>query len=84
MYRIYIGDMDKVQRSLHERYGPVVRIAPNEVSTTEIPVMSNIYKHQRPLVKTDFVRLCIFTYLAIDADLLGSTVSGKQRGLAIT
>ncbi|KAH9882373.1 hypothetical protein J1614_000609 [Plenodomus biglobosus] len=54
MYRIYIGDMDQVQRRLHERYGPIVRIAPNEVSTTEASAIPKIYKIQRPLTKTDF------------------------------
>jgi len=54
MYRIYVGDMDKVQRRLHDRYGPILRIAPNEVSTTELSAIPKIYKHQRPLTKTDF------------------------------
>jgi hypothetical protein len=54
MYRIYVGDMHIVQRHLHEKYGPVVRIAPNEVSTTELSAIPKIYKNQRPLTKTDF------------------------------
>lgn len=57
MYRIYIGDMHTVQRSLHEQFGPIVRIAPNEVSTAELAAIPKIYKHQRPLTKTDFCRL---------------------------
>ena len=56
MYRIYVGDMHHVQRALHEKYGPVVRIAPNEVSTAELSAIPKIYKHQKPLTKTDFVR----------------------------
>ena len=56
MYRIYVGDMHHVQRKLHEKYGPVVRIAPNEVSTAELAALPKIYKHQKPLTKTDFVR----------------------------
>ncbi|KAF2851926.1 cytochrome P450 [Plenodomus tracheiphilus IPT5] len=54
MYRIYVGDMHEVQRRLHKRYGPVVRIAPNEVSTTDVSAIPKIYKVQRPLAKTDF------------------------------
>jgi hypothetical protein len=54
MYRIYAGDMHTVQRSLHERYGPIVRIAPNEVSTAEVSAIPKIYKNQQPLTKTDF------------------------------
>ena len=54
MYRIYIGDMDVVQRQLHATYGPIIRIAPNEVSTSEVSSIKQIYKIQQPLQKTDF------------------------------
>jgi hypothetical protein len=54
MYRIYAGDMDIVQRRLHEQYGPLLRIAPNEVSTVELSAIPKVYKLQRPLEKTDF------------------------------
>jgi len=54
MYRVYVGDMHIVQRRLHERYGPIVRIAPNEVSTADPSAIPKIYKHQRALTKTDF------------------------------
>lgn len=54
MYRVYVGDMHTVQRKLHEQYGPIVRIAPNEISTTEVSAIPKIYRNQRPLAKTDF------------------------------
>jgi hypothetical protein len=54
MYRIHVGDMHDVQRHLHEQYGPIVRIAPNEVSTTELSAIPKIYRNQSPLKKTDF------------------------------
>lgn len=54
LYRIYIGDMHLVQRRLHEKYGQIVRIAPNEVSTTELSAIPKIYRNQAPLTKTDF------------------------------
>lgn len=54
MYRIYVGDMEVVQRGLHEKYGPIIRIAPNEVSTSEPSAIPKIYRNQRPLTKTDF------------------------------
>jgi Leucine-rich repeat (LRR) protein len=54
MYRIYVGDMHTVQRGLHERYGPIVRIAPNEVSTSDLSALPKIYRNQAPLTKTDF------------------------------
>jgi hypothetical protein len=54
VYRIYAGDMHDVQRRLHDQYGPIIRIAPNEVSTTELSAIPKIYKTQAPLTKTDF------------------------------
>jgi hypothetical protein len=54
MYRVYVGDMHIVQRGLHERYGPIVRIAPNEISTTELGAIPKIYRIHKPLTKTDF------------------------------
>ncbi|KAL6706195.1 hypothetical protein ACN47E_005930 [Coniothyrium glycines] len=54
MYRIYAGDMHHVQRQLHEKYGPIIRIAPNEVSTTDVSAIPKIYRNQQPLTKTDF------------------------------
>jgi len=54
MYRIYVGDMEKVQRDLHKKYGVLIRIAPNEVSTAEPTAIPKIYRNQRPLTKTDF------------------------------
>ncbi|KAF2709865.1 cytochrome P450 [Pleomassaria siparia CBS 279.74] len=57
MWRIYVGDMDVVQRRLHTKYGPIVRIAPDEVSTAEPSAIPKIYRNQRPLTKTDFYPL---------------------------
>ena len=54
MYRVFVGDMHIVQRRLHERHGLVIRIAPNEVSTSNPSEIKEIYKYQAPLTKTDF------------------------------
>ncbi|KAF2023029.1 cytochrome P450 [Setomelanomma holmii] len=54
MYRVYVGDMHAVQRELHDRYGPIIRIAPNEVTTIELSAIPRIYRNQQPLKKTDF------------------------------
>jgi hypothetical protein len=54
MYHIYLGDMHTVQRLLHEKYGPLIRIAPNEVVTTELSAIPKIYRNHKPLTKTDF------------------------------
>ena len=46
--------MHTVQRRLHKQYGPIIRIAPNEISTAELSAIPKIYKHAKPLAKTDF------------------------------
>ncbi|KAL5416319.1 hypothetical protein PMIN03_002123 [Paraphaeosphaeria minitans] len=54
MYQVYKGDMDKVQRAMHKRYGPVVRLAPNEVTSASAADIPKIYRFADPLLKTDF------------------------------
>ncbi|KAF2472740.1 cytochrome P450, partial [Lindgomyces ingoldianus] len=54
MYRAYAGDMEIVQRALHQRYGSLVRIAPNEVSVSDPAAIPKIFRTQRPLQKTDY------------------------------
>lgn len=54
VYHVYKGDMDKVQRALHEEYGPVIRIAPNEVTSASVADIPRIYRLSDPLLKTDF------------------------------
>ena len=48
------GDLEHVQRALHKRYGPLVRIAPNEVICADPEAIKKIYPTQSPLTKTDF------------------------------
>ena len=54
MYHMYTGKLEVAERDLHARYGPVVRVAPNEVSASEASAISKVYPTQRPLTKTDF------------------------------
>ncbi|PSN68694.1 cytochrome P450 [Corynespora cassiicola Philippines] len=54
MYRMYAGDMEIASRALHERYGPLVRIAPNEVTCSDPEAIPRIYHTHRPLEKTDW------------------------------
>ena len=35
-------------QSLHDRYGPVVRVAPNELSYISLEALKNIYGHRQP------------------------------------
>jgi hypothetical protein len=51
---MYRGDIEIAQRALHQRYGPLVRIAPNELVTSDPAAISLIYRTQNPLSKTDW------------------------------
>tara|TARA_R110002060_G_scaffold24251_4_gene32946 strand:- start:943 stop:1272 length:330 start_codon:yes stop_codon:yes gene_type:complete len=51
LYKIYQGHFEKVNIKLHERYGPVVRIAPNEYSIDDIAAAKLIYGHGNTFVK---------------------------------
>ncbi|EUC31177.1 hypothetical protein COCCADRAFT_101960 [Bipolaris zeicola 26-R-13] len=48
------GSSDKTQRQLHEKYGPIVRIAPNEVAIADPEAIRTIYSAQSGFTKTDF------------------------------
>lgn len=39
---------------LHAQYGPVLRIAPNEVAVADPSAIKSIYRNQDGLDKTDF------------------------------
>lgn len=54
IHRTFAGDMDVVQRDLHRVYGPLVRIAPNEVAVADPEAIKQIYRIKAPLSKTDF------------------------------
>lgn len=45
LYKIYKGDFEKTNIGLHEKYGPVVRIAPNEYSIDDVEAAKVIYGH---------------------------------------
>ncbi|KAE8825855.1 hypothetical protein HRS9139_08965 [Pyrenophora teres f. teres] len=54
VYHTYKGDLDIAHRALHTRYGPLVRIAPNEVLSSSPSAVPIIYRTQRPLAKSDW------------------------------
>ena len=41
----------KVNMSLHNKYGPIVRIAPNEYSIDDLEASKIIYRSRDPLIK---------------------------------
>lgn len=48
------GHLEDAVRQLHTKYGPVIRVAPNEVTAAEASSIPKIYPTQHPLPKSDF------------------------------
>lgn len=48
------GKAELTQRELHKKYGPLVRIAPNEVSVADPEAIKIIYSVKSGFTKTDF------------------------------
>ncbi|KAK5107264.1 hypothetical protein LTR62_001580 [Meristemomyces frigidus] len=53
-YAILRGNRVCYIHSLHQRYGPVVRVAPNEVALNDASAAKTIYKMGSPFMKTRF------------------------------
>lgn len=51
LYKIYKGDFERMNIELHKKYGPVVRIAPNEYSIDDVEAARVIYGHGNAFVK---------------------------------
>lgn len=54
MWQIIRGDMEHTQRDLHAKYGPLVRIAPNELACSDPKAIKTIYGIKSGYFKTDF------------------------------
>lgn len=48
---VWRGDFEKVNIRLHQRYGPIVRIAPNEYSIDDAEAIKIIYGHGTSFTK---------------------------------
>src|SRR6202012_3849019 len=48
------GRLEHTQRALHTRYGPLVRIAPNEVSVAAPDAVKSVFAIKSGFTKTDF------------------------------
>lgn len=54
IHHVLRGDMDVVQRALHQKYGPLVRISPNETACADPEAIRKIYPVSKPLEKSYF------------------------------
>jgi hypothetical protein len=74
MYRMYVGDLEIVQRALHEQYGPLIRIAPDEVVSNDPGAIQLIFPIQKPLEKTNWYPVWRpVPHIAKRADMFTST-----------
>jgi hypothetical protein len=51
LFKIYQGNFERTNIALHEKYGPIVRIAPNEYSIDDIDAARLIYGHKTTFLK---------------------------------
>ena len=51
---MYLGDLEVAQSALHTQYGQLLRIASNEVVSSDPNAIPLIYPTQKPLIKTDW------------------------------
>jgi cytochrome P450 len=54
---VFGGHFDQTMRTLHKIYGPIVRIAPNEVSISSCAAISQIYDQKGTFKKGDFYEI---------------------------
>lgn len=55
-YKTWQGQIHKVHLALHQKYGPIVRIAPNELSFYSLNALKSIYGASNGFEKSDFYR----------------------------
>lgn len=60
MYHEFKGDRTITIHRLHEQYGPVVRISPNEVSFNNQDALKEIYGIKSEYSKGDFYELFVY------------------------
>ncbi|CAN9187219.1 unnamed protein product [Alternaria alternata] len=54
VFQVIGAQAEETQRDLHARYGPIVRIAPNEVAIADPTAIKTIYSVSSGFTKTDF------------------------------
>jgi cytochrome P450 len=73
MYHIYLGDVEIAEKELHARYGKLVRIAPNEVSSADPAHIPVIYRTANALAKSDYYPTMRPQGISSQADLFTDT-----------
>jgi cytochrome P450 len=72
------GDIEILERKYHAKYGPLVRIAPNEVSCNEPGAIPIIYRERNPLPKAPWYKVFRPQGISNQADLFTETKEDKH------
>lgn len=70
---VYRGRMEHTQRQLHKKYGPLIRIAPNEIAVADPAAIKQIYRTKGPLAKSDFYSIWGNSSISKHADNFSNT-----------
>lgn len=73
-----VGDIETVERNLHAKYGPLVRMGPNEVSCSDTAAIPLIYRERNPLPKTSWYETFRPQGVSDQADLFTETDEEKH------
>lgn len=60
----WTGTWDENILALHDKYGPVVRISPSEVSFVDGEALKRIYGHVKPCIKVPAVHIVPFSNIS--------------------
>lgn len=80
LYHQYIGDHCTAIHSLHNVYGPVVRVAPNDIDMAKIDALGPIYTDQGGFDKSDYYsKYDILGYATIFSTLSSAMRSSRAK-----
>ncbi|KAF1974187.1 cytochrome P450 [Bimuria novae-zelandiae CBS 107.79] len=79
LFKIWTEDVEKDQRALHAKHGPLIRIAPNEVSCSDPEAFATIYRFSNALDKASFYEPYNTTGFSPHGDIF-SCKSDKKHG----
>ncbi|KAK2731396.1 pisatin demethylase [Colletotrichum kahawae] len=77
--KIWTEDVEKDERALHEKYGPLVRLAPDEISCSDPEAFADIYRFSNALDKAQFYEPYNTTGFSPHGDVF-SCKSDKKHG----
>ncbi|CAF3430773.1 unnamed protein product [Fusarium graminearum] len=79
LLKIWTEDVEKDERTLHTKYGPLIRIAPNEISCSDPEAFATIYRFSNALDKAEFYEPYNTTGFSPNGDVF-SCKSDKKHG----